>query len=73
MNVLLLPRWMAFLVQRTPSAVITRTNCPQINKGDMLHAYHPLIHIDEAAFGPTARQFNPRRFIENPELKKKVN
>lgn len=44
----------------------------QIRKGDMLCAHHPLIHIDEAAFGPDAKEFKPRRFIDNAALKKKV-
>lgn len=44
----------------------------QIKKGDMLCAHHPLIHIDEAAFGPDAKEFKPKRFIGKPQLKKKV-
>lgn len=44
----------------------------KVKKGDMLCAHHPLIHIDEAAFGPDATEFKPRRFIDNAALKKKV-
>lgn len=62
-----------FFARRTQSAIITHVTCPQIREGDMLLAHHPLIQIDEAAFGSTAREFNPRRFVQNPKLKEKVN
>ncbi|CAN0508819.1 unnamed protein product, partial [Ectocarpus sp. 8 AP-2014] len=28
--------------------------------------------MDPSVFGPDAREFNPERFVDNPELKKKV-
>eukprot|EP00752_Nemacystus_decipiens_P008261 g7387.t1 len=44
----------------------------QIRKGDMLCAHHPLVHIDEAVFGPDAGEFKPKRFVGNPALKEEV-
>ncbi|CAM9689272.1 unnamed protein product [Ascophyllum nodosum] len=44
----------------------------QIKKGEMLHCYHPLVQIDPAAFGPDAKEFKPKRFVGNPDLKNKV-
>ena len=38
----------------------------------MLCCHHPLIHIDEAVFGPDAGEFKPKRFVGNPALKKEV-
>lgn len=46
---------------------------PQVRKGDMLCCHHPLIHIDEAVFGPDATEFKPKRFIGNPGLKDEVS
>ena len=39
----------------------------------MLCCHHPLIHIDEAVFGPDAAEFKPKRFIGNPGLKDEVS
>ena len=39
----------------------------------MLCCHHPLVHIDELKFGSDAREFNPRRFVGNPGLKKDVS
>ncbi|CAM9960343.1 unnamed protein product [Scytosiphon promiscuus] len=44
----------------------------QIRKGDMLCCHHPLVHIDEAVFGPDAGEFKPKRFLGNEGLKKEV-
>ncbi|CAN0491668.1 unnamed protein product [Hapterophycus canaliculatus] len=44
----------------------------QVRKGDMLCCEQALGHMDPAVFGPDARQFNPKRFVGNPDLKKKV-
>lgn len=44
----------------------------QIKKGEMLSCETVLCQMDPAVFGPDAREFNPRRFVDNPELKKKV-
>lgn len=45
----------------------------QVRKGDKLCCQQDLVQIDTAKFGPDAREFNPRRFLENPELKKDVS
>lgn len=44
----------------------------QVRKGDMLCCHHPLIHIDEAVFGPDATEFKPKRFVGNAALKDEV-
>ncbi|CAM9908226.1 unnamed protein product, partial [Hapterophycus canaliculatus] len=44
----------------------------QIRKGDMLCCHHPLVHIDQAVFGPDAGEFKPKRFVGNDDLKKEV-
>ncbi|CAN0598377.1 unnamed protein product, partial [Laminaria digitata] len=44
----------------------------QIRKGDNLICHQTLAQLDEIKFGPTARQFDPRRFVGNSELKKDV-
>lgn len=44
----------------------------QIRKGDMLFCHQDLAQIDTAAFGADAREFKPKRFVGNPDLKKKV-
>ncbi|CAM9867534.1 unnamed protein product, partial [Laminaria digitata] len=44
----------------------------QVRKGDMLCCHHPLVQIDELKFGPDAREFKPKRFVGNPDLKKDV-
>eukprot|EP00904_Undaria_pinnatifida_P000524 jgi/Undpi1/10472/HiC_scaffold_29.g12922.m1 len=44
----------------------------QIRKGDMLCCHHPLVQIDEIKFGSDAKEFNPKRFVGNPDLKKDV-
>ncbi|CAM9605170.1 unnamed protein product, partial [Hapterophycus canaliculatus] len=44
----------------------------QVRKGDMLCCEQALGHMDPAVFGPDAREFNPKRFLGNPDLKKKV-
>ena len=45
----------------------------QIRKGDMLCCHHPLVQIDEIKFGSDAKEFNPKRFVGNPDLKKDVS
>lgn len=44
----------------------------QIKKGDMLCCEQVLCQMDPVVFGPDAREFNPWRFVDNPDLKKKV-
>lgn len=44
----------------------------QIKKGQYISCEQVLCQMDPAVFGPDAREFNPRRFVDNPELKKKV-
>ena len=39
----------------------------------MLLCHQALGQIDELKFGPDARHFNPRRFVENQDLKKDVS
>ena len=39
----------------------------------MLYCHQPLVQIDEAKFGPDAKEFNPRRFVGNQGLKKDVS
>lgn len=38
----------------------------------MLCCHHPLVHIDEAVFGPDAGEFKPKRFLGNDDLKNEV-
>lgn len=38
----------------------------------MLCCEQVLCQMDPSVFGPDAREFNPKRFYNNPELKKKV-
>lgn len=45
----------------------------QMRKGDMLYCHQPLVQIDETKFGTDAREFNPKRFVGNPDLKKDVS
>lgn len=44
----------------------------QIKKGEYISCEQVLCQMDPTVFGPDAREFNPRRFVDNPELKKKV-
>lgn len=44
----------------------------QVKKGDLLCCEQALGQMDPAIFGPDAREFNPKRFLGNPALKKKV-
>ncbi|CAN0556720.1 unnamed protein product, partial [Laminaria digitata] len=39
----------------------------------MLCCHQPLVQIDELKFGPDAREFKPKRFVGNPDLKKDVS
>lgn len=39
----------------------------------MLFCHQAIGQIDELKFGPDARQFNPRRFVGNQDLKKDVS
>ena len=39
----------------------------------MLYCHQPLVQIDELKFGPDAREFKPKRFLENPSLKEDVS
>lgn len=39
----------------------------------MLCCHQPLVQIDEAVFGADAKEFKPKRFMENPGLKKEVS
>lgn len=39
----------------------------------MLYCHQPLVQIDEIKFGTDAREFNPKRFVGNPGLKKDVS
>ncbi|CAN0173723.1 unnamed protein product [Ascophyllum nodosum] len=44
----------------------------QVREGDILICHQDLVQIDHTKFGPDAREFKPKRFVENPELKKNV-
>lgn len=45
----------------------------QVNKGDALCCEQALAMMDPSIFGSDAREFNPKRFLQNPDLKKKVS
>ncbi|CAN0296296.1 unnamed protein product [Ascophyllum nodosum] len=44
----------------------------QVKEGDKLLCHQDLVQIDPAKFGPDAREFKPKRFVDNPQLKKNV-
>ncbi|CAM9321677.1 unnamed protein product [Scytosiphon promiscuus] len=65
----------AFTVKEAKMDLVVPTSSGkkyQVRKGDMLCCEQALGHMDPAVFGPDARQFNPKRFVGNPDLKKKV-
>ncbi|CAM9321604.1 unnamed protein product, partial [Scytosiphon promiscuus] len=65
----------AFTVKEAKMDLVVPTSSGkkyQVRKGDMLCCEQALGHMDPAVFGPDARQFNPKRFVGSPDLKKKV-
>ncbi|CAN0371091.1 unnamed protein product [Ascophyllum nodosum] len=64
-----------FYVKEAKTDLLVPTNSGnkyQVKKGDKLICHQDLVQIDPAKFGPDAREFKPKRFLENPELKKDV-
>eukprot|EP00903_Cladosiphon_okamuranus_P007709 g7471.t1 len=65
----------AFTVKEAKMDLVVPTSSGtkyQVRKGDMLSCETVLCTMDPAVFGPDAREFNPRRFVDHPELKNKV-
>ncbi|CAM9542239.1 unnamed protein product [Ascophyllum nodosum] len=64
-----------FYVKEAKMDLLVPTNSGnnyQVKKGDKVICHQDLVQIDPAKFGPDAREFKPKRFLENPELKKDV-
>ncbi|CAM9251030.1 unnamed protein product [Ectocarpus fasciculatus] len=65
----------AFTVKEAKMDVVLPTSSGRkykVKKGDMLMCEQALGQMDPSVFGPDAREFDPERFVGNPELKKKV-
>eukprot|EP00752_Nemacystus_decipiens_P012023 g10658.t1 len=65
----------AFTVKRAKKDLVVPTTSGtkyKIKKGEYISCEQVLCQMDPAVFGSDAREFNPRRFVDNPELKKKV-
>lgn len=45
----------------------------QVNKGDALCCEQALAQMDPSVFGSDAREVNPKRFLDNHDLKKKAS
>ncbi|CAN0127699.1 unnamed protein product [Pylaiella littoralis] len=65
----------SFTVKIAQTDLIVPTSCGkkyQVNKGDALCCEQALAQMDPSVFGSDAREVNPKRFLDNHDLKKKV-
>ncbi|CAM9368477.1 unnamed protein product [Ectocarpus sp. 12 AP-2014] len=65
----------AFTVKEAKMDLVVPTSSGKkykVKKGELLMMEQALGQMDPSVFGPDAREFNPERFVDNPELKKKV-